>query len=166
MRKLENKISGPTQPQQNQSLEVRQDVLKISKFVRDELCISQRQSLLIGTNIKEQKSENGGGASAHVQSRAGLGAGPSPVEAVHHGAPGEAARDAGPSQGHGAGRLAQVVPDGSYPVHVAAAGAQAARQAPDAALPDAGVVPRLCHRRGVCTHTQTLLSYGTALGCS
>lgn len=81
-------------------------------------------------------------------------AGRSPVKAVDHGTPGEAARDAGPSQGHGAGCLAQVVPDGADPVHVAAAGAQAARQAPHAALPDAGVVPRLRHRRRICRNTQ------------
>lgn len=93
------------------------------------------------------------------------GAAPSPVEAVAHGAPREAARDAGPSQGHGAGGLAQVVADGSDPVHVAAAGTQAARQPSHAALPYAGVVPRLRHRRGICTNTQRSSARAAALGC-
>lgn len=83
------------------------------------------------------------------QDTAGLGARPSPVEAVHHGAPREAPRYAGPSQGHGARCLTQVVPDGSDSVHVAAAGAQAARQPPDTPFPYAGVVTRLCHRGGI-----------------
>lgn len=135
---------------------VRQDLLKIGRFVGDELFISQRQLLLILTNIKKQKWEKRGGAVAVAraeQGRAGLGARPSPVEAVDHGTAREAASDAGPSQGHGAGCLTQVVTDGSNPVHVAATGAQAAREPPHAALADAGVVPSLCHRRGVCTQT-------------
>lgn len=91
--------------------------------------------------------------------------GASPVKAVDHGTPREAARDAGPSQGHGAGCLAQVVAHGSDPVHVAAAGAQAARQAPHAALPYAGVVTRLRHRRAIYRNREGSSAMEAALSC-
>lgn len=70
---------------------------------------------------------------------------PSPVQVVDHGAAAEAAGDAGPRQRRGGRRLAQVVPQSAQTVHVAAAGAQAARQAADTALADTGIVPGVGH---------------------
>lgn len=72
-----------------------------------------------------------------------------PVKAVDHGTSWQAASDAGPSEGHSAGVLAQVVSHCSNTVHVAPAGTQAARQTPHAALADAGVMPGLCYWSGV-----------------
>lgn len=68
------------------------------------------------------------------------------MQVVDHGAAGQAAGDAGSGQSHGGGRLAQVVPGGAEAVHVAAAGAQAARHPPDAAFADTGVVPGVGYR--------------------
>lgn len=70
----------------------------------------------------------------------------SPVEAGPHGASRQTTCDAGPGERHGAGRLTQVVPDGSYPLHVAPARTQTASQASDTSLPYAGVVPCFCYR--------------------
>lgn len=67
---------------------VRQDLLKNSKFVRDELFISQRHVLLIGTNIEKPKLGSQGGALAVAAGGAGqsrAAAGLSPVRAAHHG---------------------------------------------------------------------------------
>lgn len=74
----------------------------------------------------------------------------SPVQIVDHGAAGEAASNAGPRQCRGGRRLAQVVPHGPQSVHVAAAGAQAPRQAAHTALTDAGIVSGVSHWCGVC----------------
>lgn len=67
-----------------------------------------------------------------------------PVKAANHCTSRETARDTGPSQCHGAGCFTQVVSNGSYPIHVAAAGTQAASQPANASFADTGVVPRLC----------------------
>ena len=76
-----------------------------------------------------------------------------PVQVVDHGATRQAAGDAGTSQGHGGGRFAQVVPDGSQAVHVTTTGAEAAGQTTHTPLTDAGVVPCVSHRRGVLKET-------------
>lgn len=68
-------------------------------------------------------------------------------------APGEAARDAGPSQGRGAGVVAHVVPlrrAHAAALHVTPAHAQARQASHAGAVADAGVVEAgLCNRGGV-----------------
>lgn len=77
-----------------------------------------------------------------------ISSGPLPVVAAAR----QAAGDAGPGEGRGAGVVAHVVPLGgahAAALHVAPADAEAqARQAADArSVAEAGVVePRLCHR--------------------
>ena len=67
-----------------------------------------------------------------------------PVKAVNHCTSRETARYTRPSQRHGASRFTQVVSNGSYPIHVAATGTQAASQPANASFAYAGVVTCFC----------------------